>query len=101
MRYHDGQRYSALVKFGRTRMHAVIIDEIGVRVVSEPLTSSRHCQPLTLGGKTYPIARMAKHLPRAYVNNINQYPRAGSLFVRATASSYHMLLSCHAGALGR
>lgn len=60
-RYNDGDRWhAALVQLGHKNMHAVVIDDAGVRVISEPLAASRHCQPLLLRGKDYPVERMVK-----------------------------------------
>lgn len=65
VRYHDGERYtSALLKVGHKNMHAVVIDDCGVRVVSEPKDGSRYCMPLTRKGQPYPLERLVKHMRR-------------------------------------
>jgi hypothetical protein len=65
VRYHDGERYtSALIKMGHKHMHAVVIDDSGVRVVSEPKEASRYTTPLELRGKPYPVERLVRHMRR-------------------------------------
>jgi hypothetical protein len=64
-RFHDGERYAAaLVKIGRTKIHAVVIDDCGVRVISEPLESARYCGPLVFNSEPYPLPRLLKHFKR-------------------------------------
>jgi len=66
VRYHDGERAcAALLKVGHKNLHAVVIDDVGVRVISEPLAALKHCTDLTLRGQPYPLARLVKHLRRA------------------------------------
>jgi hypothetical protein len=65
LRLHTGERHtSALVKVGHKNFHAVVVDEIGVRVLVEPKEMLRHTSPLLLRGKPYPIERMVRHLKR-------------------------------------
>lgn len=65
VRFHDGDRYcAALVKIGHTQLHAVVIDDCGVRVVSEPKAASRYTEPLMLKGKPYPPERLARIMRR-------------------------------------
>jgi hypothetical protein len=61
VRYHDGDRHvAALVKVGTKMIHCACIDDTGVRVVSEPKEALKHCTPLLLKGKPYPVERIAR-----------------------------------------
>jgi hypothetical protein len=65
VRYHDGERWCVgLMKVGHKQMHIAVIDDVGVRVVSEPKEMARHTEPLTRQGKPYPIERLVKGLKR-------------------------------------
>jgi hypothetical protein len=65
VRFHDGERYCvALVKTGHKHLHAVVIDDCGVRVVSEPKEASRYTQPLVRKGAPYPLDRLVRHMRR-------------------------------------
>jgi hypothetical protein len=64
-RYHDGERHvAALIKTGRTRLQAVVLDDAGVRVLVEPLEAARYCSPLLWHGGPYPLTRLIKHFRR-------------------------------------
>lgn len=63
VRYHCGERWQvALLQIARTQMHAVIVDDSGVRVLSENKDAARHCTPLQRLGEPYPVARLANRL---------------------------------------
>lgn len=63
VRYHCGERWQvALLQVARTQMHAVIVDDSGVRVLSENKDAARHCTPLERRGEPYPLARLASKL---------------------------------------
>lgn len=65
VRFHDGQRYCvALVKTGHKHLHAVVIDDCGVRVVSEPKEAQRYTEPLMRRGAPYPMDRLVRQFKR-------------------------------------
>ena len=65
VRYHDGERFvSALLKVGHKQLHAVVVDDSGVRVVTEPKEATRYITPLLLKGQPYPTQRFVRHLRR-------------------------------------
>jgi hypothetical protein len=60
LRIHDGDRFcSALVKVGNKLMHAVVMDDFGVRVITAPKEDLRYSAPLLRKGAPYPVAKMA------------------------------------------
>lgn len=65
VRFHDGERFCVgLVKVGHKHLHVVVIDDCGVRVVSEPKDSQRYTQPLARKGAPYPLDRLVRHMRR-------------------------------------
>jgi hypothetical protein len=61
LRIHDGDRFcSALVKVGHKLMHAVVMDDFGIRVVSAPKEDMRYTAVLLRKGAPYPVEKMAK-----------------------------------------
>lgn len=63
VRYHCGERWQvALLDVARTKMHAVIVTDTGVRVISEAKENARHCEPLFRRDAPYPLARLAARL---------------------------------------
>lgn len=61
LRIHDGDRFcSALVTVGTKLMHAVVMDDCGVRVISAPKEDMRYSAPLLRKGAPYPVERMVK-----------------------------------------
>lgn len=63
VRYHCGERWQvALLEVARTQMHAVIVTDTGVRVISEAKENARHCEPLFRRDAPYPLARLAHKL---------------------------------------
>jgi len=65
VRYHDGERWiSALVTVGHKHLHAVYLDDCGVRVLTEPKEQLRHAEPLMRRGQPYPLERFLRHMRR-------------------------------------
>lgn len=65
VRFNDGDRWvCALVTVGHKHMHAVHIDDTGVRVTSAPKEELRHAVPLLRKGEPYPLDRFLKGLRR-------------------------------------
>jgi hypothetical protein len=61
LRVHDGHRFcTALVKVGNKHMHAVVMDDCGIRVISGPKEDLRYSQPLERKGAPYPIDRLVR-----------------------------------------
>jgi len=65
VKFHDGEReVCALMKVGTKLVHFIVIDDAGVRVLSEPETAIKYTRPLLHRNAPYPVERFAKHLRR-------------------------------------
>ncbi|MCI0349912.1 MAG: hypothetical protein L0Z53_10845 [Acidobacteriales bacterium] len=62
-RFHDGERYVVAIGHeGRTRLHLAVITDGGVTALDVPRGELRYCEPLTLKGSAYPVARAARRM---------------------------------------
>lgn len=65
VKFHDGEReVCGLMKVGTKLVHIIVIDDAGVRVLSEPAEAIRYTRPLLHRNQPYPIDRFCKHLRR-------------------------------------